>query len=67
MQFKTKLGLVDIPNEEVLAAADAIRGVHNREAFAFMEEKRPTPEHVALRAEYEILKRPTSPASSAPK
>ena len=26
MQFKTKLGLVDIPNTEVLAAADAIRG-----------------------------------------
>ncbi len=27
MQFKTKLGLVDIPNVEVLAAADAIRGL----------------------------------------
>lgn len=26
MQFKTKRGLVDIPNSEVLAAADAIRG-----------------------------------------
>lgn len=26
MQFKTKLGLVDIPNEHVLAAADSIRG-----------------------------------------
>lgn len=26
MQFKTKLGLVDIPNAEVLAAADVIRG-----------------------------------------
>lgn len=25
MQFKTKLGLVDIPNSEVLVAADAIR------------------------------------------
>lgn len=26
MQFQTKRGLVDIPNAEVLAAADAIRG-----------------------------------------
>jgi hypothetical protein len=27
MQFKTKLGLVDIPNAEVLRAADTIRGL----------------------------------------
>jgi hypothetical protein len=26
MQFQTKLGLVDVPNDQVLAAADAIRG-----------------------------------------
>lgn len=25
MQFRTKLGLVDIPNDEVIAAADAIQ------------------------------------------
>lgn len=27
MQFQTKRGLVDIPNDRVLAAADAIRGL----------------------------------------
>lgn len=48
MQFKTKLGLVDIPNEEVLRAAAEIRG-RTIAAFDAMEDEQ--------RAEFEEHKR----------
>ena len=48
MQFKTKLGLVDIPNDEVLAAADAIRGPVTRDrpdrcTYTLREQGKPYP------------------------
>jgi hypothetical protein len=58
MQFRTKLGLVDIPNAEVLAAADQIRGDETtklREALKFVKSELCEDELVLHRAINEAL------------